>query len=394
MMPAITKKITRVDWAKSSCTASKISLAFEPALVEDPAADLRCRREAGEEDEEVEPGVRRRPAERDLRVHRREEEHRNEDCRREEQDHVLGCERAVLEDAHPDQRRRRPELIADEHNQDDEPDGDESDGRDAPPAPRARLLEPGDAEPHGRRHQDRAGPVDRRPFVVVDGLGNRRQHECDDRHGDVHPEDRAPRPLAEISTGGGTDGREPARDREEHRQRPATLVKGEGLDHDRQRGRVHERGAGALHDTERDDPDLGDVAGRRQPVQGRRAGEDHDAEDQHLAVAEDIGEPAAEREQRRKGDEVTVDHPLQAGRRERELLLDLGGGDRHDRLIDERHRDREDHRHEHQVLRAVLLGNQGRARRRQGGPLSSAAFARSMLPDQTASTRCKYQNAA
>ena len=45
-----------------------------------------------------------------------------------------------------------------------------------------------------------------------------------------------------------------------------------------------------------------------------------------------------EGEQRGQGDQVAVDHPLHAGRREAELALDVRHGDGDDRLVDERHR--------------------------------------------------------
>ena len=65
---------------------------------------------------------------------------------------------------------------------------------------------------------------------------------------------------------------------------------------------------------------------------------------------EHVGELAAEREQRRQRQQVAVDDPLRSGGRQRQVLLQVGDRDRDDRLVDERHRDREDHRGEHQAL--------------------------------------------
>ena len=61
-----------------------------------------------------------------------------------------------------------------------------------------------------------------------------------------------------------------------------------------------------------------------------------------------VGQPAAEREQRGQREQVGVDRPLHAGAREAEFRLDLRCRDRHDRLVDERHRHGEDHGGEHQ----------------------------------------------
>ena len=87
------------------------------------------------------------------------------------------------------------------------------------------------------------------------------------------------------------------------------------------------------------------------PAHRRGAGEQDHAERHHLAVPDRVGEPPAEGEQRREREQVGVDRPLRAGARQMQLLLDFGRGDRDDRLVDERHRDREDHRRQDQVPR-------------------------------------------
>ena len=66
--------------------------------VEEPAADLRGDGEAGEEDQQVGAGVRRRPTQRQLRVHAGEEEQRDEHHLTEEEHPVLDRERPVGED--------------------------------------------------------------------------------------------------------------------------------------------------------------------------------------------------------------------------------------------------------------------------------------------------------
>ena len=126
-----------------------------------------------------------------------------------------------------------------------------------------------------------------------------------------------------------------------------------------------ERAAGTLEDAEADDPTLCRRSRRCQAAHSRRDDEDDDADHTHLGVPEDVGESPAEREQRREGDQITVDHPLDARRAEAELALDARDGDGDDRLVDERHGDREDHRGEHPVssLHAVPSHRRPPARR-------------------------------
>src|SRR5664280_244608 len=74
-------------------------------------------------------------------------------------------------------------------------------------------------------------------------------------------------------------------------------------------------------------------------------------------VPDRVRQPAAEREQRGEREQVGVDRPLHAGAREVKLLLNFGRGDRHDRLVDERHRHGKDHRRQDQVLRSPASGS-------------------------------------
>jgi hypothetical protein len=64
----------------------------------------------------------------------------------------------------------------------------------------------------------------------------------------------------------------------------------------------------------------------------------------------------AEGEQRREREQVAVDHPLHAGRREAEVFLKVRDRDRDDRLVDERHRDGEDHRQDEALVRCGVQG--------------------------------------
>ena len=91
----------------------------------------------------------------------------------------------------------------------------------------------------------------------------------------------------------------PAGDAEEQGQRLAPLSKGEGLHHDRQRGREHDRTTGALDDPERDDPRFGQGSLGGQSAHARGPCEKDDPEDHHLRVADGVGQPTTEREESR-----------------------------------------------------------------------------------------------
>ena len=106
---------------------------------------------------------------------------------------------------------------------------------------------------------------------------------------------------------------------------------------------------------------------------GRRRDREAGHADQHHPLApEHVAELAAEREQRRQREQVAVDHPLRAGRGQRQLLLDLRDRDRDDRLVDERHRDGEHHRRQHEVL---VRCHRITSSRSGGRALSSSAVA-------------------
>ena len=81
--------------------------------------------------------------------------------------------------------------------------------------------------------------------------------------------------------------------------------------------------------------------------------EDDDADHNHLPVADGVCQAAPKGEQRRQGQQVGVDHPLHPCAGQAKLSLDLRHGDGHDGLVDERHRDGEDHRRQDPVLRSA-----------------------------------------
>ena len=242
------------------------------------------------------------------------------------------------------------QLVEDEGDEQGGAGGDAEPGDGAAPAPDARLLQAEHGEPHAGGDQHRAAVVERRRVLLVVRLGDRDQHERGDRDRDVDPEDRPPGPLGQVAAGDRPDRGEGAGEAEEDRQRAAALAQREGGEDDRQGGREHQRRAGALDHAEDDDPRLCRAAGRGGAAQRRGGGEDDDADHDHAPVPGDVGEPAAEGEQGREREQVAVDDPLHPGRGEREVPLQLGDRDRDDRLVDEGHRDGEDHRREDQLL--------------------------------------------
>ena len=75
----------------------------------------------------------------------------------------------------------------------------------------------------------------------------------------------------------------------------------------------------------------------RQAADQRRAGEDDQAGDQHAATAEQVGHAAAEQQEAAVGEDVAVDHPLQALLAEAEVALDRGQRDVEDRRVEHVH---------------------------------------------------------
>ena len=156
-------------------------------------------------------------------------------------------------------------------------------------------------------------------------------------HGQVAAEQRA-------------DGGQAAGDAEEERQRAAALTDGEAGDDDRQRGGEENRGRCALQDAERDHPRLGQRAGGRGAAERGADREGGDADHDHPTMTQDVRQTATEREQCRQRQQVAVDDPLRAGRGQRQVLGQAGNRERDDRLVDEHHRHREDHRDENELL--------------------------------------------
>ncbi len=103
-----------------------------------------------------------------------------------------------------------------------------------------------------------------------------------------------------------------------------------------------------------------------------------------------VGQPAAEGEQRRQRQQVGVDRPLHAGAGEAELLLDLRRRDRHDRLVDEGHRDGEDHRRQDQVPRLPAGRGNGRHLRAPSTVVGAVWLTTEITPNPQPSRPCPW----
>ena len=320
------------------------------AGVENAPAELRSGAEAGEEDQQVEPGLRGVLAERDLGVQAGEEEERHEGHRHEKEQGVVHREPAAAEDAHLNQRVRRPQLEQHEGRQEGDTGDDAHPGERVAPAPGARLLKAEHRERHPRGHQHRPAQVERRGMALVGRLGPGDQDQGDHRDRHVDPEDGPPGDLGEIAARERPNAGEHTGDPEEGRHGLAPLLHREGGHHDGERSGEHHGRKGPLNHPEEDDPGLGQVAGGRGPAEGRADGEAHHPDHHHAPVPGDVRQAAAEGEQGRQRQQVAVHDPLHARGRQREVLLELRDGDGDDGLVDERHRHREDHRREHQPL--------------------------------------------
>jgi hypothetical protein len=74
-----------------------------------------------------------------------------------------------------------------------------------------------------------------------------------------------------------------------------------------------------------------------QAADQRGAGEHHQPCDEHQAAAEQVGHPAAQEQEATVGEDVAVDHPLQALLAEAEIVLDRRQRDVQDRGVEDVH---------------------------------------------------------
>ncbi len=156
----------------------------------------------------------------------------------------------------------------------------------------------------------------------------RRRKRADERDGaQRHVDEQHPPPprafgeqAPEEHAGG---AREPRDGRPDAERLVPVAVAPEGRGQRRQRRRREHRRAEALHEAGGDEHGLG----LRQPAGERGAGEHEQAGDQHAAPAEQVGGAPAEQQESAVGEDVAVDHPLEALLGEAEIRPDRGQGD-------------------------------------------------------------------
>jgi hypothetical protein len=115
--------------------------------------------------------------------------------------------------------------------------------------------------------------------------------------------------------------------------RRAALVRRERRRDDRERGRVHQRGADALDDAGADQEvaALGEAAGER------RGREDRETDDEDEPPSIPVGELPARQHQRGERERVAGDDPLQLRQADAEVALDRRERDVHDRVVEHDH---------------------------------------------------------
>ena len=140
-----------------------------------------------------------------------------------------------------------------------------------------------------------------------------------------------------------------------------------------QRQRHHRGRADSLHRAGADEhPRLG---GQR--AGGRREREQGDAEQEDPAPAEPVTDRGGGEQQRREGQRVGVDEPLQVGQRGAELGLDHRQRGGHDQVVQRDHEHRDADRGQHGAQRAADGGFPGR--RRLAGARAVVVIASSLL---------------
>ena len=160
----------------------------------------------------------------------------------------------------------------------------------------------------------------------------------DDADGDVDEEDPVPaQVLREQPAGEGADRERERRDARPDADGHPPFLRREGGSDDRERRRVHQRRADALHDARHDQH----VSGVREPAPQRGGGEDEDADHEDQAAAVGVGELAADQHQRREAERVARDDPLQLGEICSDVRLDRRQRHVHNGVVQHDHEEAE-----------------------------------------------------
>ncbi len=240
---------------------------------------------------------------------------------------------------------RKRELEHDEGHQQRSGDRKEAERCERYPARGLGVDERVDQQAETRGDGHRSGDVEA-ACILDPALGNvtKRKQDGDHANGHIHEEHPLPREgtrqhAAEEQADGATtdcDGTPDAEGR-----RPFTAFLEGGRQHG-QRGRGDERAAKTLQGTAcHENP-----CRSRQPIQERGSGEEHDAENEQAAPAEEVGSAAAEHQESTERERVRVDDPLQALGREVQSALNRRQRDVDDGGIEDDHELRDSYNEE------------------------------------------------
>ncbi len=174
---------------------------------------------------------------------------------------------------------------------------------------------------------------------LADGQVGEAEADRDDGEGQVDEEDGAPAEAVGVAgdeqrADDGAGDRGDAGDRAVERRHALALLDGRIHHlHEGQRLRHHQRGRQALQQPRGDQH----LAGDGEAAERRGEREAAHADEQDLAVAEDVAEPPAGDEQEREGQLIAGDDPLDGGIAGAELALDGGDADIDDGRIEQVH---------------------------------------------------------
>ncbi len=180
------------------------------------------------------------------------------------------------------------------------------------------------------------------------------EDQCDDHHGHVDQEDRAPpEVLEQPAAGHRADGDSHAgHGGPDGDGLPPLPAVGEHVGDDRQRG-GHDQRAADAHQGPGADELVGAVGQRRQD---RPDAHDRQADGEGAAAAEAVAERAHRQQQAGEHQDVGVHDPLELAGRRPELALEAGDGHVDDRVVHHDQQQAEAHDGQHDPAAGILQG--------------------------------------
>jgi hypothetical protein len=292
------------------------------------------------------------------RVVEEDAKHREAD---EQHDHVRTRERPVLEEGEVEHGHPLAQLEQDEDEECDSRDCEEPDDPSRRPPVFVRLDERvGECEepdPGGEEPRQVETLLGRRvPRLVDDEPGDDDRQDAD---GNVDEEDPVPADVLCDETADQRSDRQGQRgDARPDADRHPALPRREGGGDDRERGGVHEGRADALDDPRADQ----DLRATGQAAGERGAREDDEPDDEDAPPAEQVGQLPAREHEHAEGERVAVEHPLELGDPDAEVVLDRRQRHVHDRVVEHDHEEPECDGSQRPPL-AVFLGEDPRPHR-------------------------------